>query len=131
MLRESADQKIQAAAWSEIGQGHLQLRQYDQAAEGYGNALRLNPEDSEALVGTGLLAMRQGQSDLAATQLDHGAKVDPSDVNVLLLVQALRRAGRTAEADAAWAQAQKTSPDLTQAQAGAEQLLAFVGLTPQ
>ena len=131
VLRESADQKIQAAAWSEIGQGHLQLRQYDQAAEGYGNALRLNPEDSEALVGTGLLAMRQGQSDLAATQLDHGAKVDPSDVNVLLLVQALRRAGRTAEADAAWAQAQKTSPDLTQAQAGAEQLLAFVGLTPQ
>ena len=131
VLREPADPKIQAAAWSEIGQGHLQLRQYDQAAEGYRNALRLNPEDSEALVGTGLLAMRQGQSDVAATQLAHGVKVDPNDVNVLLLAQALRRAGRAAEADAAWAQAQKISPDLSQAQAGAEQLLAFAGLKPQ
>jgi cytochrome c-type biogenesis protein CcmH/NrfG len=131
VLRESADQKIQAAAWSEIGQGHLQLRQYDQAAEGYWNALRLNPEDSEALVGTGLLALRQGQFDLAATQLAHAVKEDPSDVNVLLLAQALRHAGRAAEADAAWAQVQKFSPDLAQAQAGAEQLLAFAGLKPQ
>jgi tetratricopeptide (TPR) repeat protein len=131
VLRESADPKIQAAAWSEIGQGHLQLGRYDQAAVGYRNALRLNPEDSEALVGTGLLAMRLGQFDLAATQLAHGVKEDPRDVNVLLLAQALRRAGRTAEADAALARVQKISPDLSQAQAGAEQLLAFAGLKPQ
>jgi len=131
VLRESTDPKIQAAAWSELGQGHLQLRQYDQAAEGYHNSLRLNPEDSEALIGTGLLALRQGQFDFAATQLAHGMSVDPSAVYEIILSQALRRSGRTAEADAAWAQAQKISPeDFNQAQAAAAQLLSLVGVKP-
>jgi hypothetical protein len=57
-------------------------------------------------------------------------KVDPSDVNVLLLAQALRRAGRAAEADSASAQVQQISPDLVQAQAAAERFLSFVGLKP-
>jgi len=124
------DQKTQAAAWSEIGQAHLQLRHYDQAAESYQNALRLNPEEGMALMGSGVLALRQGRPDVAATQLTHAVKVDPSDVNVLLLAQALRRAGRPAEADSASAQAQKISPDLSQAQIAAAQFLSFAGLKP-
>ena len=129
-LRASADPKVQAVAWSELGQAHLQLRHYDQAAESYQNALRLNPEDGMALMGSGVLALRQGQSDVAVTQLMHAVKVDPSDVNVLLLAQALRRAGRAAEADSASAQVQQISPDLVQAQAAAERFLSFVGLKP-
>ena len=124
------DPKMQAAAWSEIGQAHLQLRHYDQAAESYQNALRLNPEEGMALMGSGVLALRQGRPDVAATQLTHAVKVDPSDVNVLLLAQALRRAGRPAEADSASAQAQKISPDLSQAQIAAAQFLSFAGLKP-
>ena len=124
------DPKMQAAAWSELGQAHLQLRHYDQAAESYQNALRLNPEEGMALMGSGVLALRQGRPDVAATQLTHAVKVDPSDVNVLLLAQALRRAGRPAEADSASAQAQKISPDLSQAQIAAAQFLSFAGLKP-
>ena len=136
VLRASADRvdpidlKIQAAAWSEIGQAHLQLRQYDQAAECYQNALRLNPEDGMALMGSGVLALRQGRPDVAITQLAHAVKVDPSDVNVLLLAQALRRAGRAPEADSVSAQVRKISPDLGQAQLAAEQVLSFAGLKP-
>src|ERR1700674_5805107 len=95
------DSKIQSAAWGEIGQAHLQLRQYDQAAECYQNALRLNPENGIALMGSGILAMRQGQSELAVTQLMHAAKVEPNDLSVLLLAQALRRAGHAEQADSA------------------------------
>ena len=77
-----------------------------------------------------LLALRQGQSDAAVAQLEHAVKVDPNDVNVLLFAQALRRAGRAAEADSAWAQVQRISSDPGQAQIAAGQFLSFAGLKP-
>jgi len=127
VLRTSADPRVQAVAWSELGQAHLQLRHYDQAAEGYQNALRLNPEDEMALIGSGLLALRQDQPGAAVSQLSHVVKIDPSDVNLLLYAQALRRAGRTEEADFASAEARKISPDLSEAQTAAGQLLSVAG----
>ena len=129
-LGSSADPKLKAAGWSELGQAHLQLHDYDQAAECYQNALRLNPDDAMALSGLAVLALRQGRSDVAVAQLEHAVKVDPNDVNVLLFAQALRRAGRAAEADSALAQVQKISADPGQAQIAAGQFLSFAGLKP-
>ncbi len=130
VLRASADPKLQAAAWSGLGEAHLQLRQYDQSDASYQNALRLNPENRTALMGSGVLALRAQRFELAVTQITHAVKIDPSDVNLLLLAQALRRAGRFAEADAASARAQKTSADLTRAQIVASQFLLFADLQP-
>jgi protein O-mannosyl-transferase len=130
VLRESADPKLQAASWSEIGQAQLQLQQYDKADEAFQNSLQLNPEDSGGLVGAGLMALREGQSDKAVTQLFHAVKVEPTDANVLLFAEALRRDGRSAEADSAAAQVQKISTDLNQAQFEAAQLLTLAGLKP-
>jgi Flp pilus assembly protein TadD len=130
VLHASGDPKLEAAAWGGLGQAHLQLRHYDQAAESYQNALRLNPDDGMALTGLAVLALRQGQSDVAVAELEHAVKVDPNDVNVLLFAQALRRAGRAAEADSAWAQVQKISSDPGQAQIAAGQFLSFAGLKP-
>jgi len=130
VLHDTGDPKLQAAAWSGLGEAYLQLHRYDQAAESNRNSLRLNPDDDLALVGMAVLAMRQGQNDVAVAQLAHAVKVDPNDVNVLLFAQALRRAGRAAEADSASAQVQKISTDLGQAQFDATQFLAFVGLKP-
>jgi len=129
-LHDTNDRKLQAAAWSGLGEAYLQLHQYDQAAESEQNSLRLNPDDQLALVGMAVLAMRQGQADAAVAQLAHAVKVEPNDVNVLLFAQALRRAGRAAEADSASAQVRKISSDLGQAQFDAGQFLAFVGLKP-
>jgi len=130
VLQSSSDPKVQSAAWIELGQAHAESGQYDQAAASYENALRLSPENDLALIGSGLVALRQGQDDLAAMQFAHAVKVEPSAVKYLLLAQALRRAGRAAEADSAWAQAQKISPDLAQAQMVAAQFLSFAGLKP-
>ena len=88
VLRSSADNndaKIRAAAWSTLGQAHLQLRQYDEAAESYQNALRLSPENEMALIGFGLVALGQEKSNEAVAELTHAVKIDPSDVNFLLL----------------------------------------------
>src|SRR5208282_4376014 len=91
-------------------------------------ALRLNPDDGMALTGLAVLALRQGRFDVAVAQLEHAVKVDPNDLNVLLFAQALRRAGRAAEADSALAQVQKISADPGQAQTAAGQFLSFAGL---
>jgi tetratricopeptide (TPR) repeat protein len=127
ILRASADPAVQSATWSALGQTHLQLREFDQAADSYENALRLNPENAASLVGSAMLEMRQRQYDGAVDQLSHAAKVDPSDVNFLLLSEALRRAGHSAEADSAAAQARKISPNLGEAQNNVGQILSVVG----
>lgn len=129
-LRDSSDPKVQAVAWSEAGQAHLQLHQFDQATESYQNALRLNPDDSQALTGLGVLALRQGQAEVAVAELEHAVKSDPNDVDVLVYAQALRRVGRSADADSATVQVEKISQDLGQAQFDAGQLLFFAGLKP-
>jgi tetratricopeptide (TPR) repeat protein len=126
--RASADPMIKAAAWAETGQAQMQLRQYDHAAENFQSALRLNPHDGIALMGAGVLALREGHYDVAVNQLMQAAQVDSSDVDVLLLAQALRRAGRPAEADSFRAQVWKISQDPNRAELAAQQLLAFAGL---
>jgi protein O-mannosyl-transferase len=129
-LHDSSDPKIQAAALAESGHAQLQLQHYDLANESYQDALRLNPDDGQALTGLAVLALRQGKSDVAVAELEHAVKADPSDVNVLVYAQALRRVGRSAEADSATEQVQKISQDLGQAQFDAGQLLFFAGLKP-
>jgi tetratricopeptide (TPR) repeat protein len=130
VLQVSSDPKVQAIAWSEKGQGHLQLRDFKRASESYQNALRLSPDNALALVGSGVLELREGRSDLAVTRLVRAVNSDPSDVNFLLLAQALRRVGRSAEANNAIAEARKISSDLSVAQNTAGQFLAVAGITP-
>jgi tetratricopeptide (TPR) repeat protein len=128
--RSSADPVIRAAAMSEAGQGYLQLHRYDEAADSFKNALRTNSKDSLALMGSGVLALRERQYELAATQFLHAAQIDSSDVDVLLLAQALRRSGHVAEADSFRAQVLKISKDPGQAEIAAGQILSFAGLKP-
>jgi tetratricopeptide (TPR) repeat protein len=130
VLQASSDPKVQAIAWSEKGQGHLQLRDFKQAWESFQNALRISPDNALALVGSGVLELREGRSDLAVTRLVRAVNSDPSAVNFLLLSQALRHVGRPAEANNALAQARKISPDLSVAQNTAGQFLAVAGITP-
>ena len=127
ILHRSNDPTVLASAWVELGQAHSELGQYDQAAASYQNALRLSPENDSALIGSGLVALRQGQADVAVVQFARAVKIEPSAVNYLLLAQALRRANRLAEANSALAQAQKISPDLAQAQIVAAQFLSVAG----
>lgn len=124
-LRASIDPNLQATAWSAMGQAHLLLHQYDQASQGFQNALRMRPENGLALTGSGILALHRGQFDVAVNQFSQAAKVDPSDVNLLLLAQALRRADRPADADSVTAQALRISPDMDQAQVAVRQYLSF------
>src|ERR1700691_1625092 len=131
ILHTSNDPQLLAVAWSELGQAHLELKHYDQAAESFQNALRLSPEDEMALIGSGILSLRSANWDNAVARFSHAANLDPSAMNFLLLARSLRQAGHLAEADAAAAEARKTSPNLNQDQIAAGQMLALVGLPSQ
>ncbi len=128
VLHTSNDPQLLAVTWSELGQAHLELRHFDQAAESFQNALRLSPENEMALVGSGTLSLRSANWDAAVASFSQAAKLDPSAMNFLLLARSLRQAGRIGEAESAAAEARKISPNLNQDQIAAEQMLALVGL---
>jgi tetratricopeptide (TPR) repeat protein len=133
VLRASAnnnDPRLQAAAWSALGQAHLQLRQYEPAAASFQNALHLTPENEMALVGSGLVALGEEKSGEAVADLAHAVKIDPSDLNFLLLAQALRQAGHDDDAERATAEARKISPDLNASESAAAELLSVAGSMP-
>jgi tetratricopeptide (TPR) repeat protein len=125
--QNSSDPKLRTAAWDQIGSAYVQMQNYDQAKQSYENALRLNANDAAALVATALLAERDGDFARAATQLDRAVKVQPSDVGMLLLADALRHAGRNPEAQAAEDVARKISSNLEEARRTATQTQLFFG----
>jgi tetratricopeptide (TPR) repeat protein len=130
VLRDSKDPKVEAVAYGEIGQAYLQMRQYDLASGAFRVALNLSPDNVMALVGAGVLDLRQGRTGQAVSQLVLAVNNDPSDVNFLLLAQALLRDGRSLDAKHAQTEAKRVSEDLTVAQNTAFQFLTVAGVTP-
>ena len=127
VARSSASPQLRTAAWDQIATAYVQMQNYSQARANYANALQVNPNDEAALVGSALLAERDGDFDRAAGQLDHATKVHPSDVGMLLLAEALHHAGRAQESQAAEDVAQKISSNLDEARRNAAQTQLFFG----
>ena len=129
VLSRSTDPQLRATAWSQIGSANAQVKNYDQAKLSYENALQLNPRDPSALVGSGMLAERNGNSGEAAAQLARAVNVEPGQVGYVLLAHALRRDGRQSEAEGAEELGRKISPDLSQAEKTASETEIFFGCT--
>jgi tetratricopeptide (TPR) repeat protein len=126
----SQDSKSRALALSDLGSAYLQTGDVEHAKMNSASALEQNPDNGAALVGSGLLAEREGDFALAVARISHAVEVEPSDVGYLLLEQAFRRAGRWADAEDARAHAQRISGNFTQAQQFAAQVLAAAGVSP-
>jgi tetratricopeptide (TPR) repeat protein len=129
-LEAATDSKSRSVALGYLGSAFMQLGDVDRASASFTDALRQNPDNSFALVSSGLLAERNGDFADAAEKISRAMKVEPTDVGYLLLSMTLRRAGRVVEADEARVQAQRISQDLAQAEQSAEQVLASAGIHP-
>jgi tetratricopeptide (TPR) repeat protein len=127
-LGAAQDSNTRAVALSSLGSAYLQAGDFKRAETNYEDALQQNPDTIAALVGSSLLAERDGDFTRAIAPMSHAVKLEPSDVGYLLLEQALRRGRRLAEADAAGAQAQRISHDFAQAQRSATQILGAAGI---
>ncbi len=127
-LNAATDGNGRASALAALATAFLQMGDEHRAALSYGFALRENPDNNAALVGSALLDERTGDLASATAELSHAAQVAPTDINFLLLERALRNAGRSVEAETAHAGAQQTSKDLPAAERAVAQILAAAHL---
>jgi protein O-mannosyl-transferase len=110
-LRLSADTSLRATAFGNLGSIYRAAGDYVHARENYDSALQLLPDNKLALIGLGLIAQKTGDLAHAADFYSRAVTAEPSDAAYLLLAQALEKAGRPRQAETAYAQAQKMSPD--------------------
>jgi protein O-mannosyl-transferase len=124
----SGDSKSRADALCRMGSALIQAGDFARAEGAYASALRADGNNVRALMASGLLAERDGNFELAVTEIADALKIEPSDVGYLLLGRALRRAGRLTEANAADERAREISRDLAAARATTEQVSASFGI---
>jgi tetratricopeptide (TPR) repeat protein len=113
-----------AMARSNSGYAHLSLKQYDNAKQDFEATLNLQPGNSPAYRGLGLLAQRAGDITTATQDYKRSVQIQPSPVGYLLLAQALEIGGQTEAARAAQSRAANMTRDLDQDIATMKQLLA-------
>ena len=115
---------LRTTAYANSGYAHLSLQQYVNARQDFENALRLQPANSAAYRGLGLLAQRAG--DLAEATKDYQRSVDlqPSPVGYLLLAQALELNHHDEAAHTAVSQAARMTQDFNDDLTVMKQLLA-------
>jgi protein O-mannosyl-transferase len=127
-LDASEDSMSRSLALGWLGSAFTQMGDLQRAKKSYSYALRENPDNTGALVGSGLLAEREGDPAFAVERISHAMKVEPTDVGYLLLAQAYSRAGQSAEASDAIARAQSMSRDFAQTRKSADEALAAAGI---
>jgi protein O-mannosyl-transferase len=115
---------LRTTAYANSGYAHLSLQQYVNARQDFENALSLQPANSAAYRGLGLLAQRAG--DLAEATKDYQQSVDlqPSPVGYLLLAQAFELGRQDQAAHTAVSQAASMTQDFNDDLAVMKQLLA-------
>jgi tetratricopeptide (TPR) repeat protein len=118
------DVDLRATAYGNLGSAYRQLGELALAKNCYETALQLTPDRTMAMIGLGLIAQNNGDLTEAVLQYSHAMAVQPTDVGFLLLAQALRQQGRSADAQAIYERVARLSPNFGEAQREMESLLA-------
>src|SRR6266481_6098305 len=117
------DSRLRSTALANLGSAYYALRQYGSAAQSFEAAIRLFPENSQALLGLGLLAQRAGSLTHAIDNYERSTYAQPTDVGYLLLAHALQANGQIEAARGAQVRAEQISPNLAAANDVVGQLL--------
>jgi protein O-mannosyl-transferase len=118
----TSDSGLLAQTHANLGAAQRALGNDVAARRSFDEALRLNPNQANAWLGLGLLARGQGSLDEAIRDLSRSTELGPSGEAYLQLGRTLEQANRRSEALAAYEQALKISPEMTQAQQAADAL---------
>ena len=112
----TSDAGLLASTYANLGTAYRHLGEDEKARESYDQALRLNPNQSNAYLGLGQLLEKQSRLEEAINNYSRAVELLPTDTGLLLLGHALESAGRRPEALAAYQAALKLSPDMPEAQ---------------
>jgi tetratricopeptide (TPR) repeat protein len=122
-LRLASDPSLRRAAYRNLGSIYRIQKDYVRASRSYESVLQILPDDFVGLTGLGLIAQKTGDLPHAIDYYSQAVKTEPSDAEYLLLGQALAKAGRASEAQAAYAQAHKISSDWNATERAVDHLL--------
>ena len=113
-----------AKAYSDMGSCYGQMGNPMKAKQCFEQSLELVPSQPTLMVMLGLIAQKNGDLPEAVRQYSHALALQHTDVQGLLLAQALRQEGRFDEANAVFKRAARFSPNIAEAQKTAESLLS-------
>jgi tetratricopeptide (TPR) repeat protein len=102
-----------ALAYTNRGYANYALQKNNGAKQDFEEALKQQPENATAYQGLGLLAQRSGNWAESAQDFEHAIEIQPTPMAYQLLAQVLESAGKKDAADAARAQAERMSSNLT------------------
>ena len=119
----TSDAGLLAQTYANLGAAQRTLGEDAQAHGSFEASLRLNPDQYNAWLGLGLLAQKEGKLPEAVLHLSRSVELQPTAEGYLQLGRALAQTNRDADALAAFQEALKISPDMTEAQQAAESLL--------
>jgi Tfp pilus assembly protein PilF len=115
---------LRAKAYRDMGNCYRAMGDAMKAKESFEQSLALMPDQPAVMVRLGVMAQNNGELGEAVRQYSRALALQHSDVEGLLLAQALRQEGRLEEADAVFKGAARLSPDLALAQKAVESMLA-------
>ncbi len=123
-LQNTSDPKTMAVELSNIGSAYMDLKDLEHAQQSFEQALHADPNNVPALMGTAIIAQKNGAFLVAITEYTKAVSIKPTDLGYALLARALQQSGRTSDANAAYALAQKLSPDMESTRSTVDHLLA-------
>jgi protein O-mannosyl-transferase len=123
-LRNTADAKTRAVELSNIGSAYMDLKETGHAQQSFNEALQSDPNNIPALIGTGLIAQKSGNLELAIRQYTKAVSIKPSDLGYALLGRVFEQSGRASDATIAYDQAQRLSPNMDNTLSAVNHLLA-------
>ncbi len=116
VITMTSDPGLLAQAHANLGAARRALGQDVAARHSFDEALRLNPDQSTAWLGMGLLAQKRGDIGEAVRDLSRSAELHPSAATFLQLGRVLEQANRSTEALAAYEAVVKFDPGIAEAQ---------------
>jgi len=118
----TSDPGLLAQTYSNMGAAYRSMAADGQARESFMHALRLNPNQSSAWFGLGLLARKQGNLTEAVSDLSRSLELQPTAQAYFELGRTQAQAGRIREALDAYQRALQIAPDYAEAQHAADAL---------
>jgi protein O-mannosyl-transferase len=123
ILREPGYRYVHGQVYGYLGYTYKEMGQPVKAKENFERSLEIDPNQPAILVQIGLIDQLSGDAPAAVQEFVRAMKLQPTDVGLLLLSNALMEEGHSAESDQFLEQAEKISKDIEKAERRAKELL--------
>jgi tetratricopeptide (TPR) repeat protein len=123
IVREPGFPYVRAQVYGYLGYTYKEMGQSLQAKENFERSLQIDPKQPAIMIQLGVIDQLGGDTAGAVREFSRAMKLQPTDVGLLLLANALLEEGHSAESDNVLQQAERVSKDIEKAEARAKEML--------